>query len=102
MTTIKMTFDQKIDNVQGQLNMMNSGDSVFKGYVHRQFEVIAKEMVTKEDLRNMEARIGKKMATKKDLNKLEARIESKMATKADLNKLTEIVIKIADKVGVSA
>lgn len=80
MITHKMTFDQKIDNLQNQLDVMHREDMSFKGYVHRQFKVIAEEMVTKDDLYRMEAR---------------------MASKEDLNTLTEIVIKIARKVGVS-
>lgn len=79
MTTTKITFDQKIDNLQDQLDVMRREDAVFKGYVHRQFDVIAKEMVTKEDL---------------------YRVEDRMATKEDLGKLTDIVLKIAEKVGV--
>ena len=72
-------IDQKIDNLQDQLDVMHREDYAFKGFVHRQFEAIADGMATKEDI---------------------YRLEEKMATKVDLNKLTEIVLRIAEKVGV--
>lgn len=78
-------FDKKIDNLQHQLDIMHREDVAFKGYVNRQFEFISREMVTKEDLRTMEVRM-----------------RAEMVTKDDLSKLTEIVVKIAEKVGVSA
>ena len=124
MTRIKLTVDQKIDNLQHQIDTINRSDSVFKGYVHRQFEGIAKQMATKEDLYAMEARIG--VTTKSDLRNMEKRLRGDMATKADLEKmatkadldgmatksdfrslevklasLSSVLIKIAEKVGVS-
>ena len=50
-------------------------------------------MATKDDLKDLEARIESKMATKDDLKDLEARIESKMATKTDLAKLESRMLK---------
>ncbi len=111
MTTIEATFDKKIDNIQHQLDMMHREGTSFKGYVNRQFEFISREMVTKEDLGNFETRMASKddlrdvetrMASKGDLRNMEARMRVGMATKDDLSKLTEIVVKIAEKVGVSA
>lgn len=80
MTTVKLTFDQKIDNIQDQLDTMRREDSYFRSYVNRKFDDIIGAMTTKDDLRDLESRV---------------------ATKVDLNKLTAIVIKIAEKVGVS-
>lgn len=95
MTTIKPTFDQKIDNLQHQLDTMNRDDAAFKGYVQPQLEIIATEMVTKDDLYSMEARICLKMATKDSLHDLEARMDAK------LDKMADTLAKVADKVGVS-
>lgn len=150
MTTIEATFDKKIDNIQHQLDVMHREGTSFRGYVNRQFELISREMVTKEDLGNFETRMASKedlrdvetrmaakedlrdvetrmaskedlrdvetrmtskedlrdvetrMASKDDLRNMEARMRVGMATKDDLSKLTEIVVKIAEKVGVSA
>jgi hypothetical protein len=118
MTTVNTGIDQKIDNVQYQLDVMHREDAAFKGYVNRQFAGIANEMVTKEDLRRTEANIVAEMACKKDLRIMEARMKTEMtssedlrcieikltenmATKVDLGKLTTLVMKIAEKMGVS-
>jgi len=94
MKTTKFTQDQKIDNLQHQLDMMNRSDAVFRGCVHRQFEMIAGDMATLAT-----------MATKEDLRSMEARIEESVATKVGLydleSNLTAILGKIAEKVGVS-
>lgn len=84
-------FDKKMDNLQGQLDTMRHEDEVFRAHANKHFGFVATEVATKEDLRNL------RMATKDDLRELELR----MATKSDLGKLTEIVVKIAEKVGVS-
>lgn len=108
MTTTKATVDQKIDNVQDQLDVMRREDAAFKGFVHRQFTVIAKEMATKDDLRRLEANILAETASKADIIRLEQNMRdmrtemyTTMATKKDLQTLTALVIKIAEKVGVS-
>jgi hypothetical protein len=101
MTTTKITFDQKIDNIQHQLDTMNRGDAAFKGYVHRQLGLITETMATKEDLYKLEDRLTGKMATKEGLYNLEDRLKSELATKGDLGNLTKIVTKIAEKVGVN-
>lgn len=80
MTTTDIVFDKKIDNVQDQLDVMHREDAAFRGYSNKMFAMMA----TKQDLRDMEARI---------------RID--VVTKDDLNKLTVIVLKIAEKIGVS-
>jgi hypothetical protein len=104
MTTTKATVDQKIDNVQDQLDVMRRENAAFKGYVHRQFTVIAKEMATKDDLRRLEANILAETASKAAIIRLEEgmrQMRIDMATKKDLQTLTVLVIKIAEKVGVS-
>jgi len=97
MVVTEALLDKKIDNLQHQLDTMQRGDTAFKGYVHRQFGSISRQiagMATKEDLRLMEARLFGDlagMATKQDVNKIEG----------NLNKLTTLVGKIAEKIGVS-
>lgn len=92
MTTTKITFDQKIANIQQQLDVMRREDAVFRGHANKYFEFISTQVATKDDLGNVETR----MASKEDLRHMEA----KMASKDDLKKLTDIVTKIAEKVGV--
>ncbi|HEY8886388.1 MAG TPA: hypothetical protein VIM31_02695 [Candidatus Microsaccharimonas sp.] len=101
MTTVNSRIDQKLDNIQHQLDAMRREEVAFRGYVNRQFTFIATEMVTKDDLRRMEANLVAEMASKEDLCSMEAKMTEKMATREDLAKLTAIVIKIAEKVGVS-
>ena len=76
MTETETLISKKIDNLQDQLDVMHRESAVFRAYANRQF----KRMATKEDIRI---------------------IRTEMATKADLRILTDIVIKIAEKVGVS-
>ncbi|HEY8886394.1 MAG TPA: hypothetical protein VIM31_02740 [Candidatus Microsaccharimonas sp.] len=92
MTTVSVHIDQKIDSIQHQLDMMRREEVAFRGYVNRQFTFIATEMVTKDDLRRTETNLVAEMASKDDLNKLTEIVE----------KMSETVIKIAEKVGVSA
>jgi len=80
MTETETLFSKKIDNLQDQLDVMHRESAVFRAYVNRQFTRITNDTATKEDIRI---------------------IRTEMATKADLRILTDIVIKIAEKVGVS-
>jgi hypothetical protein len=91
-------LEQKLDNIQHQLDAMAREDAAFRSYVNKQFNRIDKTMVTKDDLKQFASKGDlRQFATKNDLLKVRA----EMATKEDLSKLTEIVIKIAEKVGVS-
>ena len=77
----KIELEEKVDNIQSQLDTMNREAASFRSYVNHQFESIDMKMggmATKEDLRNTEARL----------------------TKA-LTELSKTVTRIAEKVGVS-
>ena len=102
MITTKVAFDQKIDNIQRQLDVMHREDAAFKGYVNRQFEFIAQNMVTKEDLRSVERQLLADAATKDDLLSTEERLAAVILKIAE--KLDQAVTKldyVAEKVGVS-
>ena len=104
MATQTSLIDQKLDNIQGQLDVIRREASSFRAYANTQFRVMFETMATKDDLYRLEARIEVKMdakfATKEDLSNMEARMNERFASKEDLTILTAIVIKIAQKVGV--
>ena len=71
-------LEQKIDNVQHQLNSMAREGAAFRGYVNKQFERIYETMATKDDLRRVEARLSDRLDVQ-----------------------CVIIVKIAQKLGVS-
>jgi len=77
----KIELEEKVDNIQSQLDTMNREAVSFRSYVNRQFESIDMKMDG--------------MATKGDLRDTEVRL-----TKA-LTEITKTVTRIAEKVGVS-
>ena len=76
------SLDAKTDNLQHQIDSIQREDAIFRSYVNRQFEYIFENMATKEDIRHL----------RYDMSTLDVKLVA----------LTDIVIKIAQKVGVSA
>lgn len=105
MATQTLLIDQKLDNIRGQLDVIRREASSFRAYANTQFRVIFETMATKDDLYrledSMEVKMDAKFATKDDLRNMESRMNERFASKQDLAALTAIVIKIAEKVGVS-
>jgi hypothetical protein len=62
--------------------------------IHVDLSEISQKMVTKNDLKDTERRMGEKFATKEDLENLEARMEAKFATKATVATILNIVKSI--------
>lgn len=103
MTTVtsKTVFDKKIDNIQHQLDIMRRESESFRAHANSHFEFVHNKVATKSDLYTLEQRLSGEMATKQDLHKMETGLRVDLASKDDLHTLTDIVTKIAEKVGVS-
>ena len=89
MTTItsKAVLDKKISNIQHQLDSMRRENETFRAHANSHFEFVHNEVATKQDLYELENRLDNRLKT--SLGELETR-------------LTQIVLKIIEKIGVSS